>query len=299
MTLTELRYIVALYETGHFRKAAERCHVSQPTLSVAVKKLEEELGVDLFERTRHRVMATPIGERVVEQARAVLQESRKLVSLAEQGKDPLGTVLSVGAIYTVGPYLFPRLVTRLHELAPQMPLFIEESYTASLRGKLSGGELDVIIVALPFTEPEVVTQEVYREPFVILMPAGHPLAERERVDPAELAGYRVLLMGEGHCFRDQVLEACSGLQKAISDRQSQGEAVLEGSSLETLKHMVASGLGITVLPESAANLAQYGNNTLVVRPFADPVPERTIALAWRVSYPRHQAIDLLRDALRG
>ncbi len=299
MTLTELRYIVALYETGHFRKAAERCHVSQPTLSVAVKKLEEELGVDLFERTRHRVMATPIGERVVEQARAVLQESRKLVSLAEQGKDPLGTVLSVGAIYTVGPYLFPRLVTRLHELAPQMPLFIEESYTASLRGKLSGGELDVIIVALPFTEPEVVTQEVYREPFVILMPAGHPLAERERVDPAELAGYRVLLMGEGHCFRDQVLEACSGLQKAISDRQSQGEAVLEGSSLETLKHMVVSGLGITVLPESAANLAQYGNNTLVVRPFADPVPERTIALAWRVSYPRHQAIDLLRDALRG
>jgi LysR family hydrogen peroxide-inducible transcriptional activator len=299
MTLTELRYIVALYETGHFRKAAERCHVSQPTISVAVKKLEEELGVDLFERTRHRVMATPIGERVVEQARAVLQESRKLVSLAEQGKDPLGTVLSVGAIYTVGPYLFPRLVTRLHELAPQMPLFIEESYTASLRGKLSGGELDVIIVALPFTEPEVVTQEVYREPFVILMPAGHPLAERERVDPTELAGYRVLLMGEGHCFRDQVLEACSGLQEAISDRQSQGEAVLEGSSLETLKHMVASGLGITVLPESAANLAQYGNNTLLVRPFADPVPERTIALAWRVSYPRHQAIDLLRDALRG
>lgn len=298
MTLTELRYIVALYETGHFRKAAEQCHVSQPTLSVAVKKLEEELGVDLFERTRHRVMATPIGERIVEQARTVLQESRNLIALAEQGKDPLGSVLSVGAIYTVGPYLFPRLVTRLHEMAPQMPLYIEESYTASLRNKLSGGELDVIIVALPFTEPEVVTQEVYREPFVVLLPEGHPLTERKQVDTAELAGYRVLMMGEGHCFRDQVLEACEGLQQAISERQSRGEAVLEGSSLETLKHMVASGLGITVLPESAANLAQYGDRALAIRHFVAPVPERTIALAWRVSFPRHQALDLVRDALR-
>jgi LysR family hydrogen peroxide-inducible transcriptional activator len=298
MTLTELRYIVALYETGHFRKAAEQCNVSQPTLSVAVKKLEEELGVELFERTRHRVSATPIGERVVHQARIVLQESRNLVSLAEQGRDPLGSVLSVGAIYTVGPYLFPRLVTRLHELAPQMPLFIEESYTASLRHKLSGGELDVIIIALPFTEPEVVTQEVYREPFVVLLPDGHPLSQLDSVDPAELASHRVLLMGEGHCFRDQVLESCPGLQEAIDDSRSRGEAVLEGSSLETLKHMVASGLGITVLPRSAASLVQYGEHSLTVRPFKSKPPERVIALAWRVSYPRHQAIDLLRNALR-
>jgi LysR family hydrogen peroxide-inducible transcriptional activator len=298
MTLTELRYIVALSETGHFRKAAELCNVSQPTLSIAVKKLEEELGVDLFERTRQRVSPTPIGERVVDQARTVLQESRNLVSLAEQGKDPLGSVLSLGAIFTVGPYLFPRLVTRLHEFAPQMPLFIEESYTANLRGKLSSGELDVIIVALPFTEPEVVTQEVYREPFVVLLPESHPLAGQEEIDPAQLASHRVLLMGEGHCFRDQVLESCPGLQEAILDSRTRGEAVVEGSSLETLKHMVASGLGITVLPRLAANLAQYGEHSLTVRPFVQPVPERIIALAWRVSYPRHQAIDLLRDALR-
>ena len=297
MTLTELRYIVALHETGHFRKAAEHCNVSQPTLSVAVKKLEEELGVDLFERTRHRVSATPIGEQIVEQARTVLQESRNIVALAEQGKDPLGSVLSVGAIYTIGPYLFPRLVTRLHQLAPQMPLYIEESYTASLRGKLSRGELDVIIIALPFTEPEVVTQEVYREPFVVLLPEGHALSGRDSIDPAELARHRVLLMGEGHCFRDQVLESCPGLQQAINDSQARGEAVLEGSSLETLKHMVASGLGITVLPKSAATLVQYGEHSLTVRPFDDPAPERAIALAWRVSYPRHQAVDLLRDAL--
>lgn len=298
MTLTELRYIVALAETGHFRKAAEQCNVSQPTLSIAVKKLEEELEVALFERSRHRVTATPIGERIVEQARTILLESRNLLNLAEAGRDPLGTVLSVGAIYTVGPYLFPRLVTRLHERVPGMPLFIEESFTANLRGKLTRGELDAIFVALPFTETEVVTREVYREPFVVLLPEGHPLEERDTIDPAELAHHRVLLMGEGHCFRDQVLEACAGLPQAISERHAKGEAVLEGSSLETLKHMVASGLGITVLPRSAADLAQYGGHSLAVRPFTDPAPERVIALAWRVSFPRHQAIDILADALR-
>ncbi len=298
MTLTELRYIVALAETGHFRKAAEQCNVSQPTLSIAVKKLEEELEVALFERSRHRVTTTPIGERIVEQARTILLESRNLLNLAEAGRDPLGTVLSVGAIYTVGPYLFPRLVTRLHERVPGMPLFIEESFTANLRGKLTRGELDAIFVALPFTETEVVTREVYREPFVVLLPEGHPLEDRDTIDTAELAHHRVLLMGEGHCFRDQVLEACAGLPQAISERHAKGEAVLEGSSLETLKHMVASGLGITVLPRSAADLAQYGGHALAVRPFTDPAPERIIALAWRVSFPRHQAIDILADALR-
>jgi len=297
MTLTELRYIVALSETGHFRRAAEQCNVSQPTLSIAVKKLEEELGISLFERARHKVSTTPVGERIIDQARTVLQESRNITRLAELGKDPLGSVLSVGAIFTVGPYLFPRLVTRLQELAPQMPLYIEESYTASLRDKLSGGELDAIFIALPFTEPEVVTREVYSEPFVVMLPEGHALADRKAVDPAALAEHRVLLMGEGHCFRDQVLESCPGLEEAIKQSNAQGETVLEGSSLETLKHMVASGLGITVLPESAANLAQYGEAKLLVRPFTKPAPLRTIALAWRVSYPRHQAIDMLSDAL--
>ncbi|MCB1678600.1 MAG: hydrogen peroxide-inducible genes activator [Halioglobus sp.] len=298
MTLTELRYLIALSETGHFRKAADQCHVSQPTLSIAIKKLERELGINLFERSRHRVAATPIGERIVEQARTVLQESRTLLHLAELGKDPLGSMLSVGAIYTVGPYLFPRLVTRLQEIAPQMPLFIEESYTASLRGKLTRGELDAIFVALPFTETDVVTRDIYSEPFVVLLRKDHPLARQTHIDPVLLASHQVLLMGEGHCFRDQVLEACPGLQQAISERHSQGQAVVEGSSLETLKHMVASGMGITVLPEFAADVAAYGEAALAVRPFTDPVPQRSIALAWRVSYPRHEAIDILADALR-
>ena len=298
MTLTELRYLVALSEAGHFRKAADACNVSQPTLSIAIKKLEEELGISLFERARHKVSPTPIGERIVAQARTVLQEIHNLVNLAEQGKDPLGSVLSVGAIYTVGPYLFPRLVPRIRELAPGMPMYIEESYTADLRVKLSSGALDAIFIALPFTEPEVVTRALYDEPFIVLLQKDHPLAAEKAINPADLAEHRVLMMGEGHCFRDQVLEACPGLQESIAAHNVRDQAVVEGSSLETLKHMVASGMGITVLPESAASVASYGNQDLVLRPFTDPAPHRTIALAWRVSYPRHQAIDVLAEALK-
>ena len=198
----------------------------------------------------------------------------------------------------MGPYLFPRLVPRLRKLAPQMPLYIEENYTVNLRGKLSSGALDAIFVALPFTEPEVVTRALYDEPFVVLLPENHPLARQDTVDPAQLAEHRVLMMGEGHCFRDQVLEACPGLQESILAYNARDRATVEGGSLETLKHMVASGMGITVLPESAASLVLYSATELVVRPFTAPSPTRTIALAWRVSYPRHQAIDLLADALR-
>ena len=298
MTLTELRYLVALSEAGHFRKAADACNVSQPTLSIAIKKLEEELGIALFERARHKVSPTPTGEQVIAQARTVLQEANNLVSLAEQGKDPLGTVLSIGAIYTVGPYLFPRLVPRIKQLAPEMPMYIEENYTAELRVKLSGGALDAIFVALPFTEPEVVTRALFDEPFVVVMPRSHAMASEKAIAPPALAEHKVLLMGEGHCFRDQVLEACPGLQESIVAHNARDHAVVEGSSLDTLKHMVASGMGITVLPESAASTALYGDQELVVRPFTDPSPFRTIALAWRVSYPRHQAIDLLAEALK-
>lgn len=297
MTLTELRYLVALADTGHFRKAAEQCNVSQPTLSIAIKKLESELGISLFERSRHKVTPTPTGARIVDQAQTVLAETQNIVSLAELGKDPLGSMLSVGAIYTVGPYLFPRLVTGLNELAPNMPLFIEENYTAVLRGKLTSGELDAIFVALPFTETEVVTRSLYDEPFVVLVEEDHKLAKQKSVNPADLAEFRVLMMGEGHCFRDQVLEACPGLAQRLREDQVRGDTMIEGSSLETLKHMVASGLGITVLPESAANFVSYGDRSLVVKPFTDPAPIRTVALAWRVSYPRPEAIDILTDAL--
>jgi len=298
MTLTELRYLVALSETGHFRRAAEQCNVSQPTLSIAIKKLEAELGVNLFERSRHKIGTTPTGELIVEQARTVLRETRNLQQLAETGKDPLGSMLAVGAIYTVGPYLFPRLVGGLQRLAPKMPLFIEENFTANLRGQLTSGELDAVFVALPFTETDVLAKAVYDEEFVVVLPREHELGARKRIDPAALAEHRVLLLGEGHCFRDQVLEACPGLQQAIRQDHTNGHAVVEGSSLETLKHMVASGLGITVLPRSAANVSTYGEPTLKVIPFTRPAPRRTIALAWRASYPRPEALDILTAAVK-
>jgi len=298
MTLTELRYLVALSETGHFRKAAERCHVSQPTLSLAIKRLEGELGLSLFERARGQLTATPVGEQIIRQARRVLEESAQLRELADLGRDPLRGTLSVGAIYTVGPYLFPRLVGNLHRFAPAMPLFIEESYTAVLRRKLRAGLLDAIFVALPFTETDVVTRTLYQEPLVVVMPEEHPLAGDATVDPKALADHRVLLLGEGHCFRDQVLSTCPGLQRQLDDERTLGQAVVEGGSLETLKHMVASGLGITVLPRSAASTAEYGTQRLLVRPFDEPQPTREVALAWRASFPRHQAIDALGRAVQ-
>lgn len=296
MTLTELRYIVALHQTAHFGKAADKCHVSQPTLSVAIKKLEDELNVTLFERSRNQVRATPLGEQIIKQAQTVLEQVGVINELANIGKDPLGSMLSIGAIFTIGPYLFPHLVPRLQQSAPAMPLYIEENYTNVLREKLRQGELDVIVIALPFNEPDVVTQSLYEESFVVLMAKDHPLTAHKTITTKQLGSERVLLLGEGHCFRDQILDACPEL------RHSKGSGALQsevgGSSLETLKYMVASGLGITLLPASAAQFSHHSVNTLVTRPLSSPGFKRTVALAWRASFPRHQAIDVLSQAVR-
>lgn len=298
MTLTELRYIVALNQTSHFGKAAEKCYVSQPTLSVAIKKLEEELQVAIFERSRNQVKTTPLGKQIVQQAQTVLEQASIISDLADSGKDPLGSTLSIGAIFTVGPYLFPHFIPRLQQSAPDMPLFIEESYTALLREKLRRSELDAIIIALPFNEPDVVTQALYDEQFVVLLPPHHPLAAQASISPKQLEKESVLLLGEGHCFRDQVLEACPNLKKLFLQGNNPLQSAVEGSSLETLKYMVASGLGITILPASAAQLGQHPSDSLTTRPFASPNSKRTVALAWRASFPRHKAIDALSQAIR-
>lgn len=210
-------------------------------------------------------------------------------------KNQLNAPLKVGAIYTIGPYLFPHLLPELRRAAPDMPLYIEENYTATLRQKLRQSELDAIIIALPFEEPEVVTLPLYDEPFVVLLPGGHPLTKRDSLTAEELAKEQLLLLGPGHCFRDQVLESCPPLVDAVTRNPSAAapSLVTEGSSLETIRHMVASGLGITVLPLSAATAMQYDESILAVRPFAAPVPYRTVALAWRVTFPRPKAIDVL------
>lgn len=296
MTLTELRYIIALDRTGHFGRAAESCFVSQPTLSVAIKKLEESLGVVLFERSKTRVGATPVGRRIIDQAQLVLDQVAIIEEMASSGKDQLATPLSLGAIFTIAPYLFPHFLPEIQGNARSMPIRIEESYTAVLRRKLREGQLDAIIIALPFTEPDVLTKVLYDEPFVVLMPPSHPLGKQDRIEPEQLLDENVLLLGDGHCFRDQVLEICPGLEHRLQEQGYQASA--EGSSLETLKHMVASGMGVTVLPMSAAGTLPYDGQFLITRPFTDPVPMRSVALAWRTSFPRPQAIDVIYDAIR-
>jgi len=292
MTLTDLRYLVALAHERHFGRAAEKCHVSQPTLSVAIKKVEEELGVQLFERSATEVKITSTGQRIVNQAEKVLLEAAQIPEIAAAGKDPLAGTLRLGVIYTIGPYLLPKLIPLVHRLAPRMPLVIQENYTTRLVEALKRGELDVIILSLPFDEPGIVAQPVYDEPFRVLLPATHPWTELKQIDPEKLADDHLLLLGAGNCFRDQVLEACphcrnvSGLQRT-----------LEGSSLETIRHMVATGLGVTVLPSAAADDLPEHNPLVAVRPFSEPQPSRRVALAWRVTYPRSGAIDVLRTAI--
>jgi len=297
MTLTELRYIVVLAQEQHFGRAAERCHVSQPTLSIAVKKLEEELAVALFERSKTRVYPTPLGEKIVQQAQTVLEQTAAIKDIVSAGKDQLTSPISIGAIFTIGPYLFPHLIPELQKRAKDMPLYIEESFTGTLRRRIRQGELDAIVVALPFTEADVVTQAMYEEEFVVLMEQSHPLTQFELVEPRQLDEYNVLLLGEGHCFRDQVLEACPNLKPSIDDPRGKLRTASEGSSLETLKHMVASKFGITILPKSAVS-GPLPNPSLVTRAFTDPAPKRTVALAWRASFPRLQAIDVLRESIR-
>ena len=294
MTLTGLRYIVAVARERHFGRAAEKCFVSQPTLSVAIKKLEDELGVMLFERGAAEVTVTPVGRRVVEQAQRVLEEADRIRHIAEQGKDDLAGPLRLGAIYTIGPYLMPQLIPLLHKHAPKMPLLIQENFTARLGELLKNGDLDLIVLSLPYAEPGIATQAVYDEPFRVVMPADHAWAKKARIPAADLCRENLLLLSSGNCFRDQVLQTCSGMQRATNDSMQQS---LEGSSLETIRHMVASGVGITVLPSSAAEAKTAENRLTAVRPFAPPVPSRRVALAWRRIFPRPRAVETVRQAV--
>jgi len=297
MTLNELRYIIAVARERHFGRAAEACFVSQPTLSVAVKKLEEELGVTLFERGQGDVSVTPVGQQVVAQAQRVVEEASAIRQIARQGKDQLAGPLRLGAIYTVGPYLLPQLVSNLAETAPEMPLVIEENYTANLCARLKQGELDVIIISLPLAEPAILTRPLYDEPFVILLPSSHPWTRRERVESSALADENVLLLGPGHCFRDQILQACPECRQApASDGGLQRS--LEGGSLETIRYMVASGIGITILPCTAAGAERFSERLLSIRRFAGKAPSRRVALAWRKSFPRPRAVEAVARGVR-
>ncbi len=291
MTLVELRYLVAVAEAGSFRRAARSVHVSQPALSLAIQRLEEEFGVALLERGRTRVEPTAVGEAVVAQARRVLAEAGIVAEIAARGKDPLAGPFRLGAIHTAGPYLLPALAALARARLPDMALSVEDDLTATLQARLERGELDAILVALPFDAAGAETQALYDEPFDVILPRGHPLAKRRSVDPGALAATRVLLLHSGHCFSNQVAGACPGA--AANAR------ILESNSLETLRHLVACGEGLSVLPRSAAR-SPATTALLAVRPFRAPAPSRRMALAWRRSFARPAAVAavaaLIRDA---
>jgi LysR family hydrogen peroxide-inducible transcriptional activator len=295
MTLTELKYIVAVARERHFGRAAEACFVSQPTLSVAIRKLEDELGVQLFERGSTEVSVTPTGQQIVEQAQRVLEQTSAIREIARQGKDPLSGPLRVGVIYTIGPYLLPGLVRRMIADAPQMPLVLQENFTIKLLESLRQGDLDVALLADPFPDQGLMTQAVYDECFIVAVPRGHPWAKRSAIRSEELKQETMLLLGTGHCFRDQVLEVCPELSR-FSQASSGIQKTFEGSSLETIRHMVASGIGVTVLP-MMARPEPSDDGLLVYVPFEPPVPQRRVSLVWRKSFPRLPAIQALRQGI--
>ena len=293
MTLNELRYVVAVAQTQHFSKAAEACHVSQPSLSIAIRKLEEELGVTIFQRGKRQVEVTPEGEAVVQQAQKVIEEAEKLSYLKTLQKNPLQGVLKVGAIFTIGPYLFPSLIPYMRENYPEMPLHIDEDYTENLRKKLLKAEIDLAVLALPFSDPAIDTMEIYDEDFMPLFYEGHPFAEMSEISVEDIPNKDLLMLGKGNCFRDQVVAACPNCH---SPSASEDNWVV-GSSLETIRHMVAMKLGITVMPVTAlAKQTDYPG--LDSRPFADPAPKRRIILAWRSSFPRKEAVKVIAQSLQ-
>jgi LysR family hydrogen peroxide-inducible transcriptional activator len=296
MTLTELKYIVAVARAKHFGHAAEACFVAQPTLSVAIKKLEDELGVVLFERGGSEVSVTPIGAQIVAQAERVLEQTAAIKELAKQNKDPLAGPLRLGVIYTIGPYLLPPLVKNVIENVPQMPLVLQENFTVKLLELLRQGDLDAAIMALPLPEHGMSMQVLYDEPFVVAMPRSHPWASRKEISAEDLKSETMLLLGSGHCFRDQVLEVCPEMARFSAPGNGM-QRTFEGSSLETIRHMVASGIGLTVLPRASVPDMNDPNGMLTFVPFSAPSPSRRVVIVWRKSFTRRAAIDAICGAV--
>ena len=297
MTLTELRYIVAVARERHFGRAAEACFVSQPTLSVSIKKLEEELDVKIFERGAAEVSVTPLGEEIVRQAQQVIEQAAAIKEIAKRGKDPVSGPLRLGVIYTIGPYLLPALVRQVIDHVPQMPLILQENFTVRLLEMLRIGELDCAIMAEPFPDTGLAMAPLYDEPFMAAVPKLHPLAKRKIITAEELKAETMLLLGTGHCFRDHVLEVCPEYARFSSDAEGIRKS-FEGSSLETIKYMVASGMGVTVVPQLSVP-ALGGERPTHIRyvKFSAPVPTRRVVLAWRRTFPRYEAIAALRNCI--
>ncbi len=309
MTLTELKYIVAVARERHFGKAADACFVSQPTLSVAIKKLEEELDVKLFERNANEVSVTPLGEEIIQHAQRVLEQAAEIKEIAKRGKDPLSGALRLGVIYTIGPYLLPDLMKQVMKKTPQMPLMLQENFTVKLMEMLRAGEIDCAILAEPFPDTGLATAALYDEPFMAALPFKHRLGKQASMTAEQLKNETMLLLGNGHCFRDHVLEVCPEFARFSSNAEGIRKS-FEGSSLETIKHMVAAGMGVTLVPrlsvpeEALSEQPKRKKNEdpdVLYLPIVDEAgglpPTRRVVLAWRKSFTRYEAIAALRNAI--
>jgi len=292
MNLKDLKYLVALADTGHFGKAAERTFVSQPTLSAQLKKLEEYLGVKLVERQPRNVQLTEVGKQVVVRARRMLDEGDQIIALARHNKDPFSGRLKLALIPTIGPYLLPRVMQKIRKALPQLGLMLYEHQTEALLKRLHDGEVDLGIVALPIAQDGMETRVLYEEAFTVALPNHHALAAKSTIKVPDLKGQTLLLLEDGHCLRDQALEVCS----RIDIREAED---FRATSLETLRQMVVAGLGITLLPETAVESPFGSQRGLTIRQFSKPVPTRNVGAVWRKSSTRAEAIAAVCDILAG
>ena len=290
LKLKDLKYLVALADTRHFGRAAARCFVSQPTLSAQLRKLEQYLGVQLIERQPRHVTLTAAGERIVERARRIVAASDEVLEIARAEHDPLAGRLRLALLPTIGPYLLPLVMQKIRKALPRLELMLYEYQTAPLLEHVQAGDVDVGILALPVHGASLASHSLYEEPFVVLAPAGHALASRSSVRPADLAGETLLLLEEGHCLRDQALDVCGRVD--VSERED-----FRATSIETLRQMVAAGAGITLLPDLASRGAYAAARGVVVRPFTRPQPTRNVGAVWRRSSARAAAIAALLDVI--
>jgi len=292
MNLKDLKYLVALADTGHFGKAAERSFVSQPTLSAQLKKLEEYLGVKLVERQPKNVKLTDVGRQIVVRARRMLDEGDEIIALARNNTDPFAGKLKMGLIPTIGPYLLPRVMQRLRKALPHLGLMLYEHQTEELLRRLRDGEIDLGVMALPASQEGLDSRVLYEEAFTVALPNNHPLASKAAIKIADLKGQTLLLLEDGHCLRDQALEVCS----RIEIREAED---FRATSLETLRQMVVAGLGITLLPETAVESPFGSQRGLTIRQFVKPAPTRKVGAVWRKTSTRASAIGAVCDVLDG
>lgn len=290
-TVKQLKYLCAVAEYRHFSKAAKACFVTQSTLSAAIQELESQLGAVIFERNNKTVLITPLGERLLQQARKILGDVEDFVSLAHTNDEPLSGEIRLGVIPTIGPFLLPPILSDLRHSYKKLKLFLKEDLSASLAQKLQQGQLDLIIIAFPYVLHDVETLKLFKDEFLLCLPPGHEMEKLDKVRQKHLRGESLLLLEEGHCLRDHALEAC----KLDS---SDAALVYQGTSLHTLVQMVANGLGVTLLPEIAIDGDVLGDTHLQVKHFTNENVSREIGMAWRKSDPRRGDYILLAEFIK-